>query len=183
MKYNETVRLKDRRECCLRNGTDMDVDAVLNLFRLTHEQTDFLLSYPDESNLTGDQEAQFLREKTQSDREVELLAEVDGVLVGLAGISSVGSKDKVKHRAEFGISVDKEYWGLGIGQALTEACIKCAKTAGYKQVELTVVSENASAISLYQKMGFVEYGRNPKGFCSRLTGWQELVHMRLELSD
>ena len=30
--------------------------------------------------------------------------------------------------------------------------------------------------------GFVEYGRNPKGFRSRLTGWQELVLMRLELN-
>jgi hypothetical protein len=31
-------------------------------------------------------------------------------------------------------------------------------------------------------VGFVEYGRNPKGFRSRTTGWQELVLMRLELN-
>ncbi len=45
-----------------------------------------------------------------------------------------------------------------------------------------MVGENAAAIALYESLGFVEYGRNPKGFHSRHTGWQELVLMRLELS-
>ena len=57
----------------------------------------------------------------------------------------------------------------------------CARTAGYVQLELEAVAENKSALALYRSVGFVEYGRNPKGFRSRLTGWQELVLMRLEL--
>ena len=65
--------------------------------------------------------------------------------------------------------------------ALTEACIECAKEAGYTQLELDVVSDNASAISLYKKVGFVEYGRNPKGFNSRISGYQELIYMKLDL--
>ena len=79
--------------------------------------------------------------------------------------------------------MDKAHWGLGIGRALTEACIECAKKAGYAQLELEVVAENKSALALYKSVGFVEYGRNPKGFRSRLTGWQELVLMRLELEN
>ena len=75
----------------------------------------------------------------------------------------------------------KEFWGLGIGQALTAACIDCARKAGYAQLELDVVADNASALALYKKFGFVEYGRNPKGFRSRNTGYQELVLMRLVL--
>ena len=96
-------------------------------------------------------------------------------------VTRVARKEKVRHRAEFGISVDKAYWGLGIGRALTEACIECAENAGYVQLELEAVAENKSALALYRSVGFVEYGRNPKGFRSRLTGWQELVLMRLEL--
>ena len=107
---------------------------------------------------------------------------MDGTVVGAAGIGCVGKKDKVRHRAEFGISVDQAYWGLGIGRALTKACMECAKAAGYAQMELEVVAENKTAIALYESVGFVEYGRNPKGFRSRLTGWQELVLMRLELN-
>ena len=85
------------------------------------------------------------------------------------------------HRANLGISVEKAYWGLGIGRAMTEACIECARNAGYEQLELEVVSENESAIRLYESVGFKEFGRNPKGFRSRETGYQELISMRLEL--
>ena len=96
-------------------------------------------------------------------------------------IERIGAKEKVRRRAEFGISVDQAHWGLGVGRALTEACIACAKQAGYAQLELNAVAENKRALSLYESVGFVEYGRNPRGFHSRLTGWQELVLMRLEL--
>ena len=33
-------------------------------------------------------------------------------------------------------------------------------------LELSVVADNARAMALYQRAGFVEYGRNPKGFYS-----------------
>lgn len=71
---------------------------------------------------------------------------------------------------------------MGIVRALTMTCMECAKAAGYIQLELNVVSENHRAISLYKSVGFSEYGRNPKGFFSRHTGWQEVVLMRIELS-
>ena len=181
MKYQKTIRMKNGRVCFLHNGTEQDGQALLDIYTLTHSQTDYWLSYPDETEMTVEQEAAFLKEKTESIDEIELLAEVDGIVVGSAGIGRIGMKEKVKHRAEFGISVDKAYWGLGIGRALTEACIECAKEAGYAQLELEVVAENRSALALYKSVGFVEYGRNPKGFRSRLIGWQELVLMRLEL--
>ena len=62
-----------------------------------------------------------------------------------------------------------------------EACIECAKRAGYTQLELSVVAENERAIGMYHNAGFVEIGRNPKGFYSRISGYQELVMMALEL--
>ena len=181
MEYRKTITLKDGRTCILRNGTEKDGKAVLDNFILTHEQTDNLLSYPDESDITVEREAQFLKSRTESASEIEILAEVDGIVVGLAGIDQVGSKYKVCHRADFGISVDKAYWGLGIGRALMEACIECAKKAGYEQIELNVVAENSRAIDMYEKAGFIKFGRNPRGFKSRLSGYQELVYMRLEL--
>ena len=181
MKYNEKITLKDGRECVLRNGTEQDGAAVLEIFVATHEQTDYLLSYPDECSMTAEEEGKFLQKKTDSDNGIEIIALVDGKIVGTAGIESMGTKEKIRHRADFGISVDKEYWELGIGRALTRACIKCAKAAGYSQLELNVVADNDKAIHLYESEGFVEFGRNPRAFRSRYTGWQELVYMRLEL--
>ena len=139
MKYQKTIKLKDDRQCILRNATEKDGAAVLENFILTHEQTDYLLSYPDENTITAEEEGQYLQKKTDSPDGVEILAEVDGTAIGLAGIEAIGDKYKVRHRADFGISVDKNYWGLGIGTALMEACIQCAKEAGYEQLELNVV--------------------------------------------
>ena len=130
---------------------------------------------------TENDEAQFLKEKSESENEIELVAEVDGRIVGLAGFEAVGGAYKIKHRAEFGVSVDKEFWGLGIGRALTKACISCAKDAGYTQIELDVVSKNAAAIALYKSEGFIEYGRNTRGFRARTGEYFELCLMRLEL--
>ena len=180
MEYSRTVTLKDGRACKLRNGTASDGQALLKIFNLTHTQTDYLLTYPEEHSYTAEDEAELLRRKTESVDEIELLAFVDGAIVGSAGVTCVGRKEKIRHRAEFGISVDKAYWGLGIGRALTKACIECAERAGYAQLELEVVAENRSAIALYESVGFEEYGRNPRGFRSRFTGWQEVVLMKLD---
>lgn len=112
---------------------------------------------------------------------MEICAIIADEIVGLAGINKIGTREKISHRAELGISVEKAFWGLGIGKALTLASIECAKTAGYRQLELEVVADNKNAVALYKNIGFVEYGRNPVGFISRYTGYQELILMRLEL--
>lgn len=181
MKYNKTIVLRNGKECCLRNATERDGQDVLDNFNLTHTQTDYLLSYPDENSFDVTQESQFLKERSESENEIEIIAMVDNVVAGTAGIEAVGSKYKVQHRAELGISVVKEFWGLGIGRALMDACIECARDAGYVQLELNVVTENIRAISMYERTGFTEYGRNPKGFNSRKAGFQEIIYMRLEL--
>lgn len=181
MKYSQQITLKNGQVALLRNGTAADGSAAFEVFNQTHAETDYLLSYPDENSLDAAQEADFLEEKSASANEIEILAIVNGRMVGTAGIEAVGSKYKLRHRAEFGISVLREYWGLGLGRALTRACIQCAREAGYSQIELNVVADNAAAIALYAGEGFVEYGRNPCGFNSRLSGYQELVYMRLEL--
>ena len=131
--------------------------------------------------MDAEQESRFLARKAESPNEIEVIALMEGKIVGTAGIDAVGAFYKLRHRAEFGVNILKEYWGLGVGRALMEACIQCAREAGYAQLELSVVAENTRAIALYQKAGFVEFGRNPRGFRSRTTGFQEIVFMRLEL--
>ena len=120
--------------------------------------------------MDAEQESRFLARKAESPNEIEVIALMEGKIVGTAGIDAVGA-----------VNILKEYWGLGVGRALMEACIQCAREAGYAQLELSVVTENTRAIALYQKAGFVEFGRNPKGFRSRTAGFQEIVFMGLEL--
>ena len=181
MEFNRIVTLRNGTQCCLRSGTEADAQAVIDNFNLTHGETDYLLTYPDENSFNVEQEGKFLKEKAESKNEVEILAVVNQTVVGTAGVDAVGTKFKLRHRAEFGVSVAEEYWGLGIGGALLDACVECARAAGFAQLELDVVADNSRAISMYRKAGLVEFGRNPRGFYSRTAGFQELVHMRLEL--
>lgn len=84
-------------------------------------------------------------------------------------------------RCSFGVSILKEYWGKGIGRALTEASIECAKKAGYSQMELDVVKDNERAVRLYKSLGFTEYGENERGFKNREGEYQSVVLMKLNL--
>lgn len=181
MRYAETVVLKDGVELLVRNAGASDARALRDVMQRTHAETDYLLSYPDEQSVDDEHEARSLVETERSDNEVELVAVVDGKIVGSAGVAAVGSRRKVLHRARFGISVLKELWGMGIGRMLMESCIDCARRAGYTQLELEVVADNQRAVSLCRRAGFEEYGRNPRGYRSAASGYQELVHMRLEL--
>lgn len=182
MRYRKQFQLKNHAPCLVRSAGGEDAQAVLDCFLLTHEQTDFLSSYRDETSFDAAFERSFLQELAASEREVYLCAVLDGRIVGIASVMGIGS-GKVSHRAELGVAIDKAFWGMGIGRALTEACIQCAREAGYSQLELEVVGDNTGAIALYEHMGFVEWGRNPRGFRSRFQPYQELVSMRLELDE
>lgn len=52
MQYHKSITLKDGRACTLRNGTAEDGQALLDIFNLTHAQTDYLLTYPEEHSYT-----------------------------------------------------------------------------------------------------------------------------------
>ena len=119
--------------------------------------------------------------EAEREKEAEIVAILEGKVIGTAGVDPVGRGMKISHRAEFGVSILKAYWGLGIGRALSEASIECAKRAGYSQLELQVVSDNLRAIALYRDLGFNEYGRNPRGFRTKDGSWQQLILMRMEL--
>lgn len=181
MIYNKTFIMKNGKECTIRNGVAEDGEAMYEHYVSTHSETDYLLSYPEEHAYNIEGESNFLKKEAESDNEVMLLAFVDGKIVGSSGITSLGNKYKIRHRADFGITVCKEYWGLGIGRVLMNSCVECAKNAGYEQLELEVVADNSKAIAMYKSIGFIELGRNPKGFKSKYSGYQELVHMGLEL--
>ncbi len=175
------IKLKDGRECVLRNAEPEDAEDFLTYFDISHGETEFLTTYPDETEHNESIVSVRLKSQKESEHNIEIVAIVEGKLIGSAGIHMIQDRDKTRHRAEFGITVMKDYWGLGIGNELMSMCVEAAKEAGYLQLELDVVADNEAAQNLYKKHGFTEFGRNPRGFKTREGKWQELVLMRLEL--
>ena len=78
MEYYKKNILKNGKECVIRNGKYDDGAAVLENFNRAHGETDFLLAYPDEISFTAEQESEFLLSKLTSEREVLLIAVIDG---------------------------------------------------------------------------------------------------------
>ena len=59
MKFYRVITLKDGRECILRSGERADGAALLEQFKLAHEETDFLLTYSYENSFTEESEVTF----------------------------------------------------------------------------------------------------------------------------
>jgi len=68
---------------------------------------------------------------------------------------------KVRHIGHVvGMMVHPQATGRGVGRALLEACIAlCLRRQGIEQLTLSVTSGNDAAIRLYERAGFVRYGR------------------------
>ena len=55
MKYDQTIITPKGLAVHIRNGVASDGSAVLENFDLTHAETDYLLSYPDENHFDAEQ--------------------------------------------------------------------------------------------------------------------------------
>jgi RimJ/RimL family protein N-acetyltransferase len=84
-------------------------------------------------------------------------------LVGTAGLL-FETRRTTRHTASLvGMYVMPEHAGRGIGTGLLGACIGCARADPHLEiVYLTVTATNAAAIRLYERSGFVVYGREPR---------------------
>lgn len=89
----------------------------------------------------------------------------DSRIVGMAGFKrESGLKDA--HKAfVWGVFVESDYRKMGVGQALISALIVVAR-AEVEQLTLAVISENKTAISLYERNGFQIYGVEPRALKS-----------------
>lgn len=94
---------------------------------------------------------------------VLLILDVDGVVEGVAGVDL---KDHTSsHVGLLTISLSKEFRGKGIGGLFLEKIIDEAQKnlPDMKLITLSVFAVNKTAINLYQRFGFNEYGRLPGG--------------------
>ncbi len=82
------------------------------------------------------------------------------LLIGFMGCVRI-PKIKMRHKMEiWGVFVHPDYREKGIGGQLLESCIeKIKRIEGVEKINLTVSSPSIGALKLYQKMGFVEFGR------------------------
>jgi RimJ/RimL family protein N-acetyltransferase len=102
-----------------------------------------------------------------------------GSVVAVAGGQLVGMLHVEVSRhgfGEFGMLVDCDWRGAGVGSALVRAAIDWARGQGLHKLCLEVFPHNTGAIALYRKSGFTEEGRRVAQY-RRASGelWDSIV--------
>lgn len=181
MRYHKQVKLKNNKTCILRNPNCEDAKEILQHMILTSGETENMLRYSDEITMSEAEERTYLSDIEVSTDAIMISAVVDGKIIANGGFTPVSKLEKCKHRAEFGISIQEKYWGLGIGFCIMSAILETARQAGYEQLELDVVTDNQRAIALYEKFGFKIFGTNEKAFRCRDGKYQAVYLMAVSI--
>ena len=129
-----------------------DAAALLEYLKIIGGETDNLSFGPEGVPLTVEAEQSYLAMQAQSHEHIQLLAKVNGEIIGTASLNR--KPNRMNHRAEFGISLKKAWWGCGASSALAEGVLAFARETGVQQVNLAVRSDNKRAIALYERLGF-----------------------------
>ena len=148
-------------EVILRNAKIEDAENLINYLKITASETPYLIREPDEVTLSLEQEQSFIQRIMDSDRELLLMAIIDGKHIGSCSLMSIGEYKRYRHRCSIAVALYQDYCKRGIGKIMLETILEAAKKAGYEQAELEVITDNKNAIALYENLGFEKYGHFP----------------------
>lgn len=153
------ITLKNGEKYLVRSALKSDAVELLKLLYQWSSETEYLLRTPVECTVTLQDEEELLEMYEMHPLRAMILAEKDGEIVASTNVYPRTELSKGVHRAVFGIAINQSEWGKGLGIEMTKLAIDTARTLGFRQLELEVFSENVRARKLYEKAGFIEYGR------------------------
>ena len=108
---------------------------------------------------------------------LHLVAVQDGRIVGSGSLHGTTLQVRRNHAVGLGISVAREAQGQGVGTALMRALTEYADQWGHiLRIELTVFTDNARAIALYERFGFEHEGRH-RGYALRNGQYNDVLCM------
>ena len=91
-----------------------------------------------------------------------MVAEVEGKVIASSSVTKRRFRCE-NHVGDLGILIKSGYRDIGIGSEMMKTLIDQARVMRLKILSLTVFATNKRAIHVYEKVGFKETGRIPKG--------------------
>ena len=143
----------------IREAVDDDAPQALSFVEATAHESDFLTFGPGEFGHTEAQERAFIRACAGSRHHLFIVGLIDDTIVSLLHFTS-GERPRLRHTGEFGLSVRRSYWGMGIGSLMLDTLVAWAQAGGaVTKINLRVRADHDRALALYVQKGFVEEGR------------------------
>jgi RimJ/RimL family protein N-acetyltransferase len=159
-----TTKTKTGKTIYFRYPTINDVQNVTDFINKASKEKTFITFQGEQQTLSDEQKyLESVVDKIKNNQGVFLLAFDGNKLIGSTDINMM---DKTRsHTGIFGIVIDKDYRGQGIGNIMMKSIIKEGKSKikNLKIVTLDVYAKNFIGQNLYKKMGFIECGRLPNG--------------------
>ena len=159
------------------SAEEKDARSVMELRLLTSGQTHFMVRYPEECRTNEDDMREVLRKTALSPTDFSVTAFDGDRVVGDLGVTQVRGLEKMRHRASLGVAILSEYCSRGLGGAMLDIAAEQARKNGFEQLELGVFSDNARAIHLYAKHGFIQCGIIPNAFKLRDGSYRNEILM------
>ena len=172
------VSLKNGETAILRGPNWDDLDDLIEYINGLVEEHAHITKT---EKVTRESEAEWLGQRLaeiENGHVIHLVAEVTGKVVGAGEVSLL--PEERSHTAYLGIGISKSHRDRGLGTALMQALKDLSKKAGLDILILDVFATNNVAINLYEKIGFKEVGRIPKGIY-RDGNYIDLMRMTAEL--
>ncbi|WNF35822.1 GNAT family N-acetyltransferase [Bacillaceae bacterium IKA-2] len=150
---------KSGHEILLRSATLLDTKAVLRLSYQVISENDTLVTTIGEFNVTEEQQRSFITMYNDDPSNVMIVAEYNRNIIGVLTFQR-GMLQKYFHHGSIGMIVKKTWRSSGIGTALLTTFLEWADYQPLlEKLCLDVLASNEKAIALYNKLGFIEEGR------------------------
>jgi RimJ/RimL family protein N-acetyltransferase len=155
----KNIVLKNGREIILRSASPLDAENMLRHLKITHTESYKNLNQSAEhwNKVSVSEEEKVLAGFESSPSQFMLIAVFEDRIVG--GLGFWGYQvEFIKRTAWFGMSIQKEFCGSGLGTEMLKYMFTQAKEMGLRRIEMTVRTYNEAGIKLYEKMGFERIG-------------------------
>jgi RimJ/RimL family protein N-acetyltransferase len=159
----KTFSAKDGRKVVLRALRWEDLDDLLEMINSLVEEKANIIR---DQKVSREEEIEWLSRalvRQEKEEVIYIVAQVDGKAVANSEINRKQSGYE-KHVGAIGIAIKEGFRDLGIGTEMMKALIEQGKKMGLKVLTLAAFANNARAIHVYKKIGFVETGRIPRKF-------------------
>ena len=157
------ITLKNGKTAIQKSPCVEDAEKMLKYVKTACGETEFLLRYPEERDISIEQEEAWVKRLREAPNALAITCYVDGDVAGNCEIT-FRSGMKISHRATIAIGILKKFWNLGIGSAMFEELIAAAKGRGTEIMELEFIEGNDRARRLYEKYGFQVVCVKPNAF-------------------
>jgi len=145
--YNE-IKLKNGQHLILRKPNTEDAEKIIEYLNHVGDESDNLLFGKDKFRFNVVQEIEYIKNISNDPNTLMILGVIDSNIVGCASISRSGI-ERINHNSEVAISVKKDYWRNGIGNAIMGELIRVVKEQDtIKNIGLGVNANNKNAINV-----------------------------------